>query len=288
VTAAFQSAISRQPPGRHCDSRPAIWSATLLEAVGDQQVDDGGHYRADQRDHDEEPAWLSAARVPQRPADADPAVSTAGTRVPAMTRRGDVLAVGLSALACLLVLTFAAPTVASTPPLSQFLLRSGEQPGYDVSSSVQTVTSAASFMKGSAYTAQQAANAVKTLKRAGFVEAAEENITGSGGLVGFAMVMEFKSAAGARTGASVFAHLATLGAGPTPRAFKVPAVTSARGETQIGGSGGTANAYWYGGRCLFGSGLFDPNAATASAATVALPVVDGITAQHARVGASCP
>ena len=129
---------------------------------------------------------------------------------------------------------------------------------------------------------------MKTLKHAGFIKAVEETDNGSGNREGFSSVLEFKSAAGAKTVATLFLHLAETGqAGQaSTTAFTVPGVASAGGVTAVGSSGASANAYWSAGRCAFGSGLFDANAASASSA--AAPVVAGIKAQFARVGTSCP
>ncbi len=177
---------------------------------------------------------------------------------------------------------------AAASPLSKFLLKSGEQTGYTVSGHPTIASTAAGFIEGGPFTASQAANAIRTLKHAGFIKAVEEGDNGAGNREGFSSVLEFKSAAGAKTAAALFLNLAKTGqAGQaTATGFTVPGVVGASGVTELGSSGASVNAYWSGGSCAFGSGLYDSTATSASAATA--PVVAGIKAQFARVGASCP
>lgn len=169
--------------------------------------------------------------------------------------------------------------------LAQFLLKSKEQPGYTVGGRPETLNTPSAVLKGGLYAAGETKSLVSALKKAGFVKAVEESIAASANNEGFSLVMEFKTAAGAQTGAALFLRLATTNqAGSKP--FSVAGVPGAKGVTVTGGAGGSANAYWSAGDCAFGSGIYDDTAASAKAA--ASPVQAGIKAQATRVGTTCP
>jgi hypothetical protein len=174
---------------------------------------------------------------------------------------------------------------ATSPSLSQFLLKSKEQPGYTVGGRPTTLSTPSALLEGGLYTTGQIKGVVSALKKAGFVKAVEETISASADNEGFSLVMEFKNAAGAQTGATLFLRLATTDqAGTKP--FGVAGVQGAKGVTVTGGAGGSANAYWTAGDCAFGTGIYDDTAMSAKA--VAAPVQAGIKSQAARVGTTCP
>ena len=174
---------------------------------------------------------------------------------------------------------------ATSSSLSQFLLKSKEQPGYTVGGRPTTLTTPSALVEGGLYTAGQKKSLVSGLKRAGFVKAVEETTTASANNEGFSLVMEFGSVAGAQTGAALFLRAATTDqAGAKP--FGVSGVPGAKGITVTGGAGGSANAYWSAGDCAFASGLYDDTARSAKA--VASPVQAGIKSQATRVGTTCP
>ncbi len=176
-------------------------------------------------------------------------------------------------------------SAASSSSLSQFLLKSNEMPGYTVGGRPTTLTTPSALIEGGLYTASQKKSLVSALKTAGFVKAVEETTTASANNEGFSLVMEFRNAAGAQTGAGLFLRLATKDqAGTKP--FGVAGVQDAKGITVTGGAGGSANAYWSAGNCAFGSGIYDDTAASAKA--VASPVQAGIKSQAKRVGTTCP
>ena len=195
------------------------------------------------------------------------------------------LAVGALGVLALGLATFSAPAGAASPALSQFLLKSGEQPGYSVSGKPTVSSTPAGFIEGGQFTASQVRSIVKTLKKAGFVKALEEPTSASSSNVGFSLVIEFTSPAGAQAGAALLLHLAEGGQSGW-KVFAVSGVPSATGITVNGGAGASANAYWSAGDCAFGSGLYDPKAVSAKKA--AAPIQSGIRSQAKRVGTTCP
>ena len=179
-----------------------------------------------------------------------------------------------------------APAGAATAsPLSQFLLKAHEEPGFAVSGRPSTITSPSGLIPSGSLTKSESRSFVGTLRKAGFVEAVEENTTGSGSNEGISLVMEFTNPAGAQAGAALFLQVAKSGQTGTKR-FSVAGVAGAKGVTVTGGAGGSANAYWSAGDCAFGSGVYEGTATSAKAA--AEPVQAGIRAQAKRVGTTCP
>ena len=174
---------------------------------------------------------------------------------------------------------------ASTSSLSNLLLKSNEMPGYTVGGRPTTTRTAAGMIEGGSLTKKQSKSAIGTLQQAGFVEAVQESVKGSGTNEGLSIVMQFSSPAGAQTGAALFLRIAkTAQAGS--KSFTVTGVPGAKGVTVTGGAGGSANAYWSVGDCAFGSGIYDATAVSAEAA--ASPVQTGIKSQAKRVGPTCP
>ncbi len=169
--------------------------------------------------------------------------------------------------------------------LSQFLLKSKEEPGYTVGGRPTTMTTPSGLIEGGLYNKGERKSFVSALKKAGFVKAVEETITASADNEGLSLVMQFKNAAGAQTGATLFLQVAKTGQTGT-KLFSVAGVKGAKGVTVTGGAGGSANAYWTAGDCAFGTGIYDDTATSAKAA--AAPVQAGIRAQAKRVGTTCP
>jgi len=170
-------------------------------------------------------------------------------------------------------------------PLSAFLLKSHEEPGFTVSGRPSTIVNPSGLIASGSLTKSEIKSFVGTLRKAGFVRAAEENTTGSGSNEGISLVMEFANPAGARAAVALFLQVAKSGQiGGKP--FTVAGVAGAKGVTVTGGAGGSANAYWSAGDCAFGSGVYQGTVTSAQAA--AAPVQAGIRAQARRVGSSCP
>jgi hypothetical protein len=183
------------------------------------------------------------------------------------------------------LLAIGAAGAATTSPLSHFLIKSGEEPGYSVSGRPTTITTAAGMVAGGSLSKSQSQSIISALRKAGFVKAVEENTKGTGSNEGLSLVIQFSSPAGAKTGAALLLHLAKTGQGGT-KPFTVAGVPGAQGVTLTGSAGGSANAYWSTGDCVLGSGLYDGTAISAKAA--ASPVEAGIRSQAKRVGATCP
>jgi hypothetical protein len=178
------------------------------------------------------------------------------------------------------------PAGATTaPPLSQFLLKSHEEPGFTVSGRPSTIRSPSGLIASGSLTKSESRSFTATLRKAGFVKAVEENTTGAGSNEGISLVMEFTNPAGAQAGAALFLQVARQGQAAS-KPFSVAGVAGAKGVTVTGGAGGSANAYWTAGDCTFGSGVYEATVTSAKAA--AAPVQAGIKAQAKRVGTSCP
>ena len=193
----------------------------------------------------------------------------------------------LAGLGLALPALFAAgPAGATTSsPLSQFLLKSHEEPGFAVSGRPSIITNPSGLIASGSLTKSESRSFVSTLRKAGFVKAVEENTTGAGSNEGISLVMEFTNPAGAQAGVALFLQVAKQGQAPS-KPFSVAGVAGAKGVTVTGGAGGSANAYWSVGDCAFGSGVYQGTVTSAKAA--AAPVQAGIRAQAKRVGTSCP
>jgi len=174
---------------------------------------------------------------------------------------------------------------ATASPLSQFLLKSYEEPGFAVSGRPSTITSPSGLIASGSLTKSESKSFAGTLRKAGFVKAVEENTTGKGSNEGISLVMQFTNPAGAQAGAALFLQVAKQGQAAS-KPFSVAGVAGAKGVTVTGGAGGSANAYWSAGDCAFGSGVYQGTVTSAKAA--AAPVQAGIRAQAKRVGTTCP
>jgi hypothetical protein len=173
----------------------------------------------------------------------------------------------------------------TTSSLSHFLLKSNEEPGFTVSGRPMTISTPAGLIDGGSLSKRQTRTVVTTLHKAGFVKALEEETKGTVNNVGLSLVIQFGSPAGAQAGAALLLHLAKSGqAGSKP--FAVAGVTGAQGVTVTGSAGGSANAYWSTGDCVFGAGIYDATVTSAKAA--AAPVQAAIKSQARRVGTICP
>jgi len=168
---------------------------------------------------------------------------------------------------------------ATASPLSQFLLKSYEEPGFAVSGRPSTITSPSGLIASGSLTKSESKSFAGTLRKAGFVKA------GKGSNEGISLVMQFTNPAGAQAGAALFLQVAKQGQAAS-KPFSVAGVAGAKGVTVTGGAGGSANAYWSAGDCAFGSGVYQGTVTSAKAA--AAPVQAGIRAQAKRVGTTCP
>ncbi len=188
-------------------------------------------------------------------------------------RRLSPLRIALTVLAVLVLAGVAAALLAGgskhhgpTGPRS-YLLRSGEQPGYSVTSTPNHVELAAP----------------------GFETGFQETLGAPQGRAGFTLIVVFRTRTGALAAASSYLRAAESGARPRKiRPFTVAGVRSARGFTGQGAPVSLANAYWTVGRCMLGSGLDLPNATASSADALAKPVIAGVESQSSRIAAHCP
>lgn len=170
-----------------------------------------------------------------------------------------------------------------------FLLRANEQPGFTVSGKPSTETTLKSFLSSMGLSASQQETYEKRYAHIGFVLGAGESLTASGGRQGFSELVEFRTVEGAREAAATFLAVARSSQGTAKVSnFTVPGVPDARGITARGGAVATANAYWYTGRCMLGSGLYLPHASNESGAQVDGPVLSGIESQERRIKQACP
>ena len=174
---------------------------------------------------------------------------------------------------------------ATTSSLTQFLLKSHEEPGFTVSGRPTIITTPSGLIAGGSLTKSESKSFVSTLQKAGFVKAVDVSTKGSGSNEGLSLVMQFTNPAGAQAGAALFLQVAKSGQTGT-KLFRVAGVSGAKGVTVTGGAGGSANAYWSAGDCAFGAGIYDATVMSAKAA--AAPVQAGVRAQAKRVGTACP
>ncbi len=156
----------------------------------------------------------------------------------ALSRR--VLTAGLCA--AVLVTALAATALGATASLTRFLVRSGEETGFTVRTKPEVIKTIKAFDKGDPNAKR---DAVK-LKKLGFVEAIEEQLSGPHKAVGGTDVVELANAAGARAfTAHEVAKLKSQGKGRYTR-LEVPGVASAAGWAFEGSShsGYSVNVYW--------------------------------------------
>jgi hypothetical protein len=148
-----------------------------------------------------------------------------------------------------------------------FLLQSGEQPGFSVTSPPTAIR----------------------LQQPGFKSGVQESLGAPDGRAGFTLILEFKTPAGARTAAAQYLSSARAGAASLKlAAFTVPGVAGTHGFTGPGKPVGVADAYWTVGRCMLGSGVSVSGASGKSAAALSKPVIAGIQSQSKRIGGRCP
>jgi hypothetical protein len=189
------------------------------------------------------------------------------------------------ALAAVAVLgTSVGAAAAASSGLSAFLLRGGEQPRFVIVNKRIVARTAKQFIAQSGETGQQATRDIAALKQAGFVRSVNEPLGGPRGQGGFSLVVEMKNAKGAAALARTLAVRAGVQGQGTYHKLKVAGVPSAAGWGFIapGRKFSIANIYWTSGRCVLGSGDYNP-----SGRAPAPPVIAGVKAQHHRF-VSCP
>ncbi|MGB9111531.1 MAG: hypothetical protein WCF24_02260 [Acidimicrobiales bacterium] len=170
-----------------------------------------------------------------------------------------------------------------------FLLRPNEQPGFTVKGKPTQETTLKSFLKSEGLSAAQQKTYEKRFARAGFILSAGESLAAADGRQGFSEVVQFRTLAGAQEAVASFLALARSAQGTAKvLSFTVPGILSLRGITARGGGVATANAYWYTGTCMLGSGLYLPHGGNESSAQIDRPVISGIESQERRIKQACP
>jgi hypothetical protein len=192
----------------------------------------------------------------------------------------------LAATAIIVVAAAGAALAVVTRSLSSFLLSSHEQTAYSVSGHPSTQSSTKAFVNYGGGSKKAKETETAELTKAGFIAAADEQLQASHGRQGFSLVMEFTSAAGARTAAVyLFKNaISEQGKGAKLTRFKVKGVSSAKGVIAHGAGASTSNVYWSDGQCAFGSGDYVPKQAGA----LDKPVISGVQSLHKRVKGACP
>ena len=186
----------------------------------------------------------------------------------------------------LTAVVLAASALAAGVGLTGFLLRSGEQTGYPVTGKRATQNSIEAYVNYGGGSKKQKRAETAELKKAGFLEAADEQLRASHGREAFSLVMEFSSSAGAQTIAAGLLSNAIKLQGKSAKLsrFTIPGVPSAAGVVAKAGRVATANVYWTAGDCAFGSGDYVPK----HAGPVSTPVIAGVKALDKRIYDSCP
>jgi len=186
-------------------------------------------------------------------------------------------------------LALASVTASAAVNADGFLLRANEQPGFTLSGKPTTETTLKSFLASEGLSAAQQKTYEKRFARAGFLLSSGELLTASGGRGGFSEVVQFSTLAGAQEATASFLALARSSQGTaTVTNFTVPGIPSLRGITARAGAVATANAYWYTGKCMLGSGVYLPHGGKESTAQIDRPVVSGIQSQERRIKGACP
>jgi hypothetical protein len=174
-----------------------------------------------------------------------------------------------------------APSSAQAAGLERFLVRSGEEPGFTPRSS-RTVGSVKGWLSGTGEPPQQVKADAKRYTAEGFVAAAFEHTTPSGGGDGVSNVIEFASASGARHEMSYL--MGPAGPGPPPRPFAVVGIPEAGGTRGTFPQGGSfADLVWVEGRCTLLVGESVP-----STPAPTQPLISGAKAIYRRTAGACP
>jgi hypothetical protein len=178
----------------------------------------------------------------------------------------------------------------SVPGIKSYLLRSGEMPGFVVHGAAETGTGAKQWVKDvDDETGATANGEIRTLRSAGFVAGAYENLRpkhGSDGAGGSTALLFKTSVDAGRDVAAQYAEgLAIQPQGATIHPFKV-SIRGARGFT-VPGSGsnaaGAGNVIFSAGRCVFVVGDFLKGTHPDTAG----PVIAAAKSLDRRVGGIC-
>ncbi|MGH9920906.1 MAG: hypothetical protein ACRD6W_18815 [Nitrososphaerales archaeon] len=199
-------------------------------------------------------------------------------------------AVMRAALASVLGIGLASGAASAAANANGFLLRPGEQPGFTVKGKPTTESTLKSFLASMDLSVSQQKTYEKRFARAGFILASGELLAASKGRQGFSEVVEFRRRTSAREAAASFLAVTRSAQGTAKvSGFTVPGIPSVRGITARGGTTtATANAYWYTGTCMLGSGLYLPHGAKESNAQIDRAVISGIESQERRMKQDCP
>ena len=175
-------------------------------------------------------------------------------------------------------------TQKAPPGLERFLLRRGEEPGYEPSGPVEELSSAEEFAARGPRPEAEA----RRLSEGGFVSFARRELEGKDG-PGVTSLMLFASAAGAKgEAAEERSNLDADYRGWTLKRFDVPGVPGAFGWTATNRSSPDAprgervgNVTWVEGRCTMTLG-------NSGASWFEEPLTAGVRAVHRRVAGRCP
>jgi hypothetical protein len=171
-----------------------------------------------------------------------------------------------------------APKPAPTTVLTRFLVRSGEEPGF-TPRSPQISRSANAWVTGEP-SAQRTAD-IQRYNAEGFVAAALEHTTPSGGGDGISTVVKFATSTGARHEMTYLLH--AVGGAPGATTFTVAGIPTARGVKAQNPGETDTNLVWVQGHCtlLIGESIPKSTAATG-------PLSAAAKAVYRRTGGTCP
>jgi hypothetical protein len=168
-------------------------------------------------------------------------------------------------------------TQGATAGLERSLLARGEEPGYEPSGPVETLSSAEEYAARGPRPQAEA----RRLRDEGFVSFVRRPLEGKEG-PGVTSLFLFSSAAGAkREAAAERRKLAVEFRGWTLKRFHVPGVPGAFGWTATKPDDRVGNVTWVEGRCEMTLG-------NAGAKSFVAPLTAGVQAVHRRVAGRCP
>jgi hypothetical protein len=168
-------------------------------------------------------------------------------------------------------------TQEATAGLERFLLARGEEPGYQPSGPVETLSTAEEY----AARGPRPQAIARRLRDEGFVSFVRRELQGNEG-PGVTSLFLFRSAAGAkREAAAGRRDVDGEFRGWTVKRFDVPGVPGAFGSTATKSGQRVGNVIWVEGRCVMTLG-------NADASSFVAPLTAGVQAVHRRVAGRCP